>query len=119
MFGWITKKAAQQSLFNVELNTRTLIAIANRAYPDHPDNSAEPVSDEIYRAGTEKVLKAQRNLLQDILLALDNGAPVDEVRARIEQAKTKEAIITLGAKMAVATVIDEVENAIDNGGDHA
>jgi hypothetical protein len=31
VFSWLKKKAAQQSLFNVEINTRTLILVSNRA----------------------------------------------------------------------------------------
>jgi hypothetical protein len=110
MFGWLKRKAAQQSLFNVELNTRTLILISNRAYPDRPSST----SDEEFRAATAKVIKAQGSLSQDILLALDNGASLDEVRARILTAKGKEAMITRGAERAIDIVIDEVAAALRN-----
>jgi hypothetical protein len=110
MFGWLKKNAAKQSLINVELNTRTLILISNKAYPDTPNST----SDEEFRAATVKVIKVQRSLLQDILLALDNGASLDEVRARIMTAKGKEATITMGAEMAIDTVIDEVAATLRN-----
>jgi hypothetical protein len=108
MFAWLKKKAAQQSLFNVEINTRTLILVANKTYPDEP--ASAPASEESYRAGTEKV-NAQRSLLHDILLALENGASTDEVRARIEAAKTEEATLTHGAEMAIDVVLIEVAKA--------
>lgn len=101
MFGWLKRKAAQQSLFNVEINTRTLIAVSNRA--DAFIEGAGTTSP----AYIEKVKKAQRALLTDIQLALANGATIDEVQSRIEEAKRKEAP-TEGGEMAIEHVLTYV-----------
>jgi hypothetical protein len=83
VFSWLKKKAAQQSLFNVEINTRTLILVSNRA-----DASIEETG--IPDPGhTKKVVAAQGGLLTDIQLALDNGASLEDVRSRIDSAKSK------------------------------
>lgn len=102
MFGWLKKKAAQQSLFNVEINTRTLIAVSNRA-----DAAIEKTgAPEPGRA--EDVVAAQRSLLTDIQLALDNGATLEDVQSRIDSAKSKETV-TRGAEMAITHVLTYVE----------
>lgn len=101
MFGWLKKKAAQQSLFNVEINTRTLIVVSNRA--DTAIRSTGAPSP----GHTEKVVAAQKSLLVDINLALANGATLDEIGSRIEIAKSKETV-TAGADMAIAHVLSYV-----------
>ena len=98
MFGWLKKKAAQQSLFNVEINTRTLIVVSNRA-----DATTEETGTPD-PGRTEEVVAAQRGLLTDIQLALDNGASLEDVRSRIDSAKSKETV-TRGAEMAIAHVL--------------
>jgi hypothetical protein len=95
MFGWLKKKAAQQSLFNIEINARRLILVANKAYQADPDDK------QAFRADTEKMLKVEDDLYRDISLALDNGASLDEICVRIEIAKIKEATVSLQAKMAI------------------
>lgn len=102
MFGWLKRKAAQQSLFNVEINTRTLIAVSNRA-----DASIEETGLPSSRR-TAEVVTAQRGLLTDVQLALSNGASMADVRARIDSAKLKETV-TRGAEMAIAHVMSYVE----------
>ncbi|HEY6383474.1 MAG TPA: hypothetical protein VIY07_16930 [Pseudolabrys sp.] len=95
MFGGLNKKAARQSLFNVEINARRLILVANKAYQADPDDK------QAFRADTEKILKVEDDLYRDISLALDNGASLDEICYRIEIAKIKEATVGLQAKMAI------------------
>src|SRR4029453_12747783 len=56
---------------------------------------------QAFRADTEKILKVEDDLYRDILLALDNGASLDEICYRIEIAKIKEATVGLQAKMAI------------------
>jgi hypothetical protein len=95
MFGWLKKKAAQQSLFNIEINARRLILVEDKAYQADPDDK------QAYHADTQKILKVEDDLYRDISLALDSGASLDEVCARIEIAKIKEAAASLQAKMAI------------------
>src|SRR5262245_21138557 len=96
MFGGLNKKAARQSLFNVEINARRLILVANKAY------QADTVNDkQAFRADTEQLLKVEDDLYMAISLALDNGASLDEICYRIEIAKIKEATVGLQAKMAI------------------
>lgn len=98
MLGWLKKKAAQQSLFNVEINTRTLIAVSNRADTKIKKTSAPDVAD------IQRVRDAQKSLLTDIKLALDNGASVEDVQNRVNTAKAKETL-TEGAEMAIEHVL--------------
>jgi hypothetical protein len=102
MFGWLKKKAAQQSLFNVEINTRTLIVVSNRADAAITSTGA-PDSWHI-----EKVASAQRSLLTDIQLSLANGASLEDVRKRIDLAKSKEPV-TRGAEIAIEHVLSYAE----------
>lgn len=102
MFGWLKRKAAQQSLFNVEINTRTLIAVSNRV------DAAIQRTGASNSADIQKVANAQNSLLTDIKLALDNGAGVEDVKARIDAAKFKETL-TKGAEMAIAHVLTYIE----------
>jgi len=95
MFGGLNKKAARQSLFNVEINARRLILVTNKAYQAGLDDK------QAFRAATEKILKVEDDLYRDISLALDNGASLDEICYRIEIAKIKEARVGLRAKMAI------------------
>jgi hypothetical protein len=95
MFGGLKKKAARQSLFNVEINARRLILVTNKAYQTDPDDK------QAFRADIEKILKAEDDLYRDVSLALDNGASLDAICARIELAKIKEGTVSLQAKMSI------------------
>jgi hypothetical protein len=95
MFGGLNKKAARQSLFNVEINARRLILVTNKAYQADLDDK------QAFRADTKKILKVEDDLYRDISLALDNGASLDEICYRIEIAKIKEATVGVRAKMAI------------------
>jgi hypothetical protein len=99
MFGGLNKKAARQSLFNVEINARRLILVTNKAYQADPDDK------QAFRADTENILKVEDDLYRDISLALDNGASLDEIFYRIEIAKIKEATVGLQAKMAIDDLV--------------
>lgn len=102
MFGWLKKKAAQQSLFNVEINTRTLIVVANRA------DAAIEATGAPDPGCTKEVVAAQRALLTDVRLALDNGANLEDVRSRVDSAKSKETV-SRGAEMAITHVLSYTE----------
>ena len=95
MFGGLKKKAARQSLFNVEINARRLILVRDKVYQADLDDK------QVFRADIEKLLKVEDDLYRDVSLALDNGASLDKICARIEIAKIKEATVGLQAKMAI------------------
>jgi hypothetical protein len=98
MFGWLKKKAAQQSLFNVRINSRTLILVADEADERiRVTRMADPVK-------TREVVHAQQALLRDAQLALQNGASMGEVSSQIEAAKGKHPP-SEGALMAIANVL--------------
>ena len=89
----LNKKAARQSLFNVEINARILVT--NKVYQADLDDK------QAFRDATQKVLKVEDYLYRDISLALDNGSSLDEICYRIKIAKIKEASVSLRAKMAI------------------
>lgn len=60
MFGWLEKKAAQQSLKNVSINTERLILIGNAADEKIVETG---MSDE---KATKKVVSVQEDLLTNI-----------------------------------------------------
>ena len=104
MFKWLEKRAAKQSLLNVGINTRTLVVVSNRAdaaiqetVSSNPDDAA-------------KVTKAQEALLTDIRLALTNGATLEQVKEKIDEAKAKETI-SKGSELAIDHVLSYAEQA--------
>lgn len=104
LFKWLEARAAKQSLFNVGINTRTLILVSNTADAAiHATGSANP-------SHTNEVVAAQKSLLADIQLALANGAELSAVQEAIEKAKAKENV-TEGAKMAIENVLKYVVTA--------
>jgi hypothetical protein len=60
IFKWLEKCAAKQSLFNVGINTRTLITISNRA------DAAIQKTGLSYPRDVKQVIKAQNSHLTDI-----------------------------------------------------
>ncbi len=109
MFGWLKKKAAQQSLYNVEINTRTLIVVSNRA------DEAISKTGTPNPASTTAVVAAQNSLLTDIELALANGASFEDVQTRIGVAKSKENL-TRGAEMAIEHVWNHITDNVPSTG---
>src|SRR5215471_17692663 len=102
MFGWLKKKAVQRSLFKIELATRTLVVISNGVYANIRVTGAPHPSD------VSKIKKAQAALTKDIKFALAKGATFEEVRSRIEVAKSKEKEATQGAQIAIANVVGDI-----------
>ena len=102
MFGWLKKKAAQRSLLKIELATRALVVISNGAYANIRVTGAPHPSD------VSEIKKAQGALTNDIKLALAKGATFEEVRSRIELAKSKEKGVTQGAEIAIANVVGDI-----------
>ncbi len=105
MFKWLAKKAAKQSLFNVGINTRTLILVANRADQAIEEAAVSNPADVAW------VPKAQKALLADIQLALSSGANLEEVTAKIDEAKAKETP-SKGAELALANVLSYVQRDV-------
>ncbi len=102
MFKWLKKKAGKQSLFNVKINTKTLILVSNRADENIKATGAE---DDAY---TREVISAQESLLTDMRLAIDNGMSIQDVKASIEQAKSQYPV-SKGAEMAIEHVLKYLE----------
>src|SRR5262245_61076795 len=109
MFGWLKKKATQRSLFKIELTTRTLVVISNGAYATIRVTGAPHPSD------VSEIKKAQGALTNDIKLALAKGATFEEVRSRIELAKSKEKGVTQGAETAIANVVGDIAAILPRG----
>lgn len=103
LFGWLEKKAAQQSLKNIRINSETLIRVANEA-----DKKIEETGSSNERQ-TKRIASHQKSLLTDIQLALGNKASMEEVLAAVEGAKSKVTVST-GAEMAIKHVLSYVEN---------
>jgi len=99
VFNWLKKKAAQQSLFNVEINAMSLILDANRA-----DEAIITSGGTVNPADIKRVSKSQQELLRDIGLALANGAAIEDVFERIDRARGKHAP-GQGAEMAISHVL--------------
>lgn len=102
MFGWLEKKAAQQSIFNIGINTKTLILISNRA-----DEAIEQ-SGKDNPANTKDIVSAQKALLTDIELALANKATLSEVLNKIEEVKL-DYTVSQGAELAIKHVLSYVK----------
>jgi hypothetical protein len=102
MFKWLKKKAGETSLFNVKLNTKTLILVANRA---HENIQATGKDDD---ALTREVISAQVALLDDMRLAIDNGMSTQDVEASVEQAKSQHPV-SKGAEMAIEHVLKSLD----------
>jgi predicted Zn-dependent protease len=103
MFKWLKEKAekaaAKQSLFNVKVNVKTLVSIANRA------DSRIQISGEPNAADVEKVGKAQSRLLKDVELCIANGLTVAQVQSAITEGLSAETV-SPGARMAIDHVIN-------------
>ena len=102
MFKWLKKKAGEQSLYNVKINTKTLILKSNRA---HENIQATGGEDD---ALTREVISAQEALLYDMRLAIDNGMSTQDVKASVEQAKSQHPV-SKGAEMAIEHVLTYLE----------
>jgi|TARA_Y100000310_G_scaffold249556_1_gene255622 hypothetical protein len=102
MFKWLRKKAGETSLFNVKINTKSLILISNRA---HENIQATGRDDD---ALTREVMSDQVSLLEDMRLAIDNGMSIQDVKASVEQAKSQHPV-SKGAEMAIEHVLKSLD----------
>lgn len=97
MFKWLEKKAGEQSLKNVRINTETLILVSNKA-DENIKNTG--MSDEMH---TKKVISAQESLLEDMKLAIANGMSVQQVEGVVAEVKSKYDL-SKGVEMAIENV---------------
>jgi len=97
MFKWLKKKAGEQSLKNVRINTETLILVSNKA---DENIKITGMPDESH---TQTVISAQESLLQDMKLAVANGMSVQQVEGAVGEAKSKYDL-SKGAEMAIENV---------------
>ena len=102
MFKWLKKKAGEQSLYNVKINTKTLILVSNRA---HEKIQATGMSED---KNTKDVVSAQKSLLSDMNLAIANGMSIQQVREAVDEAKS-EYTVSKGAEMSIANVLNHLE----------
>jgi hypothetical protein len=104
MFGWLKRKGIEtvqrQCVYNIKLNTKTLISIANRVYKE-----MEECGDELNEYDKAKVYKAQRSLLEDIILGCSNGLTLDEIENTIIRPILCESDVSSFASFMVNTVI--------------
>ena len=98
MLKWLKKKSGEVSLYNVKLNTKTLILVSNRA---HENIQATGKDDD---ALTKEVMSAQADVLEDMRLAIDNGMSIQDVEASVEKAKSQLSV-SEGAELAIAHVL--------------
>lgn len=94
MLKWLKKKAGETSLFNIKVNTKTLISVSNRA---HENIQATGRDDE---ALTKEVMSAQVSVLEDMHLAISNGISIQQIEAAVEKAKSQHTVSS-GAEMAI------------------
>ena len=72
---WLEKRARKQCEFNIQINTRTLVAASNRA-----DANLKESGHQVNPGDAKEVNDAQRRLRDDIVLGLSNGLTLDQIR---------------------------------------
>ena len=104
MFKWLKEKATQaaanQCKINIRLNTKTLTAIANTA-SEHINASGGPTDEDDIR----RVVKAQEDLLKDIILGHSNGLSLEEIRNSVIGPELEKIEVSDGARLAIEHVI--------------
>lgn len=91
----------KQCKFNIKLNTKTLVSVANRA-DAHIRENGETVNE----SDQEQVYNAQGALLKDIILGCSNGLTLDEIESTVIQPVLDELHVTEGALFAIQHVIN-------------
>lgn len=109
--GWLKKKGIEtvqrQCKFNIKLNTKTLISIANRAC-----THIEESSGKVNECDKAQVYNAQKRLLEDIILGCSNGLTLDENKTSVIQPILNEADVSSSAFLAVNHVIKSAEETL-------
>ena len=104
MFKWLEKKATQaaanQCKLNIRLNTKTLAAISNTADENIVASGGATNEDDLRR-----VVKAQEELLKDIILGHSNGLSLEEIRNSVIGPELENIEVSDGARLAIDHVI--------------
>ena len=104
--GWFKEKlqkaAANQSKLNIKLNAKTLVSVANEADASIETTGTSNDSD------TQRVHRAQVELLKDLQLGIGNGLSPTEVRAIVTATIASETV-SKGAQMAIDHALKSIE----------
>jgi len=104
MFKWLrekaTKAAANQCKTNIRLNTKTLAAISNTASEHIKASGGATDEDDIRR-----VVKAQEDLLKDIILGHSNGLSLEEIKDAVIDPELEKIEVSDGARLAIEHVL--------------
>jgi hypothetical protein len=112
MFKWLKEKATQaaanQCKFNIRLNTKTLVSIANRATANINSSGGKTNDNDI-----RNVVRAQEDLLKDILLGYSNGLSLESIKKEVVDPILLEIEVSDGAIMAVDHVLKSAAETIE------
>ncbi len=104
MFKWLKEKATaaaqKQCRFNIKLNVKTLVAVANRA-----DQHLRTSGGKLNKSDQREVHKAQESLLKDIILGCSNGLSLQEIKATVIEPALVEEQVSDGAQLSVDHVL--------------
>ncbi len=104
MFKWLKEKATQaaanQCKINIRLNTKTLVTISNKA-SEYIRASGDSTNEDDIR----RVVKAQEDLLKDIILGHSNGLSLEEIKNTVINPELEKIEVSDGAQLAIDHVI--------------
>ena len=111
MLKWLKKKATaaaqKQCRFNIRLNTKTLVARANRA-----DEHIRASGGALNESDQRQVHKAQESLLEDITLGYSNGLSLIEMKSSVIDPTLAEERASDGARLVVTHVINSAAESL-------
>lgn len=112
MLKWLkdkaTKAAANQCKLNIKLNTKTLISISNTAGENIHASGGSTNENDIRR-----VVKAQEELLKDILLGHSNGLSIEEIKNNVINPELEKNETSDDACLAIDHVIKSAIEVLD------
>ncbi len=113
MFKWLkdkaTKAAANQCKVNIRLNTKTLASISNTA-SEHIDESGGDTNENDIR----RVVKAQEELLKDIIYGHANGLSLEEIKHDVIDPALENIEVSHGAHLAIEHVMNSAAETIND-----
>jgi len=112
MFKWLKNKATQaaanQCKLNINLNAKTLLSVSNQA-----DAAITTSGGKTNNSDIQRVIKAQEELLKDIILGCSNGLSLDIIKSEIINPIITSAIVSDGAQLAINHVLDSAKDIIE------
>jgi len=112
MFKWLKEKATQaaakQCKLNISLNAKTLVSVSNRA-----DAAITASGGKSNNSDIQQVIKAQENLLKDIILGCSNGVSLEIIKSEIINPIISGGEVSDGAKLAINHVLDSAKDVIE------